>query len=170
MFASNVEGGTAGHQDGEVWATGQQVGQVWGGGQDLLEVVEQEQQVFVMERSFEQIEQGPRCGLFEVEGLGDGGHDQGGVADGGERNEGDAIGKISEQLSGDLQGQTSLADASGAGEREQADLGTTQEGTGSYHFPLTSNEGSELCGHVVFWSVPVFGQGGRGQLKEGLGR
>jgi hypothetical protein len=112
VFASKVEGGTTGYQDGEVWATGQQVGQVWSGWQDLLEVVEQEQQVFGMERGFEQIEQGPRCGLFEIEGSGDGGDDQSGVTDGSERNKGDAIRKISEQLSGDLEGEARFADAS----------------------------------------------------------
>src|SRR5207248_2287859 len=138
-----------GHEDGEVWATGQQVGQVRGGWQDLLEIVEQEQHVFITERGFEQIEQGPRCSLFEIEGLGDGGDDQGGVAEGGERNEVDAIGKVSEQVGGDLQGQAGFAAAAGAGEGEEADLGATQEGTDSRYLMLAPKEGRELCGQVM---------------------
>ena len=156
-------------------ATGQQVGQVRGGCQDLLEVVEQEQHVFLTERGFEQIEQEPRCSLFEIEALGDGGHDQGGVADGGERNEVDAIGKISEQHSGDLEGETSFAHATGASKREQANFGAAQEVLHGCDFLLSSEEWSKLDRQVVGVGVEclerrkISRQAGNDDLKEMAG-
>ncbi len=71
VFALDVQHGTAGDQHFQLRARGQQVGQVRGCWQNLLEIVEDEQQVLVFQEGFQQVQQGARSALFEVERLGD---------------------------------------------------------------------------------------------------
>ncbi len=84
VFPLDVQHGTAGDQHFQLKARGQQVGQVRGCRQNLLEIVEDKQQALVSQESFEEVQQGSGPALFDVEDLGDGGHDQIGIADGSE--------------------------------------------------------------------------------------
>src|SRR5262249_1755362 len=82
LFALDMQGGAAGHQELEVRTEGQEVRQLWGCWQELLEVIEHEQQVLVHQKSCEQVLQRSRSALFDAECLSDGGNDQVGIADG----------------------------------------------------------------------------------------
>jgi hypothetical protein len=149
VFPLDVQGGATGDQDAEVWATGQQVRQLWCRWQELLEVVEQEQQVLVSQKCFEEVQQGSRSTLFEVERLGDGGHNQVGAADRSERDKGDTVSEIIKQVGGDLESKAGLADTTGAGKGHKTDVGAAQEGTGCRHLVLAPDEGGELRGQIV---------------------
>src|SRR5215471_15694095 len=124
LFPLDMEHRTAGHADGEMRATGQQVGHVWSCRQDLLEVVEYEQHVFVLQEGFEESHKRQCPVLFDFERLSDGGNDQVGVADRSQLDERDAIGKVVEELSGDLQNQAGFADTASPGEGHQTHLWT----------------------------------------------
>ena len=64
-------------------AGGQEIGQLRSGWQNLLKVVEHEQQVFVVERGFQKVQERLGIGLFDIKSTSDDGHDQVGVTDGG---------------------------------------------------------------------------------------
>lgn len=111
----------------------------------MLKVIEAEQEVLVSKVGDEEVQQWPCPALFDVKPLSDGGQDQGGVAEGGQRNEEDAIGKISQDLRRDMHGQARLADTSGPGQRDQAYFRTREERTDGSDLLLTTNERREWC-------------------------
>ena len=130
MFAIQVQCSAAGDQQLEVRADLQEFRKLRCCHHHLLEVVEHEQQVLVSQEGFEEVQQGLCCGLFEVEGLGDGGDDQIRITDGGQRDEGDTIRKVVEEVGGDLEGKACFANAAGARQDEETDVWAKQESTG----------------------------------------
>ena len=56
------------------------------------------------------------CDLSEPERLDDSGNDQIRIADGSQRDEANTVGKVSQEVSGDLQRKACFADAAGASE------------------------------------------------------
>src|SRR5690348_1788458 len=81
------------------------------------------------ERGFQEVQQRLSSGVLESERLGDGGNDQVGIADGSQRDEAHPVGKVSQQVRGDLQRQACFADAAGASEGQQAHLWSAQQTT-----------------------------------------
>jgi hypothetical protein len=65
------------------------------------------------------------------------------VRDRGQRDEDDAVGKVRADLSGDRQSEGRLPDAAGAGQREEANVGATQEPEGQCELALSANERCE---------------------------
>ncbi len=88
----------------------------------MLEVVEHEQQVLVLQESFQLLQRGLRPVALQSECSGHGGKDQCGIVDGGQGDEADPVGEVILHLARDLQSQARLAHAAGAGEGEQAYL------------------------------------------------
>jgi hypothetical protein len=94
------------------------------------------------------------CGLHQVERctvfaflqpkrLGNRGNNQGGIVKGGQGDETDPISKVTAQLAGDTQRQPGLADATRAGERQQAHFWPSQERADRGHFLFAPNEWGE---------------------------
>ncbi len=140
VLSTNAQDLAAGHKHIELRTGFQQVRQGWGGCYDLLEVVEQQQKVFVSQEGFEEVQQGTRSALFEFKHLGNGGNYQVRVANGSERDKRNAVSEIVEQAGGDLEGQAGFADATDAGEGEEAHLGAAQEGASVCHFLFAPNQ------------------------------
>src|SRR5258708_28899539 len=81
--------------------------------------------------------------------MGNGRNDQLGIADGGERDETDAIGEVVKEIGRYVQGQAGFADAARAREGEQAHLWTPQQVTGSSSLLLAPDQWGELGGQVI---------------------
>ena len=94
MFTTDVQHGTAGHQDFEVRTSRQQIRQLRGCRHEVLKVVQQQQEMLVLQRGFQEGEQRLTSCLFDPEFLGNGGNDQLGITDGSECNEASAVGKL----------------------------------------------------------------------------
>ena len=88
----------------------------------LLEVVQHQQGALVAQERRQPPVERLVAGLAHAEGLGDGGGDQVGVGDRGEGDEPDAVRERVGNRRGDLEGEAGLADAAGAGQRQQADV------------------------------------------------
>src|SRR5213078_1543150 len=94
--------------------------------------------------------------LFETKRLGDGGHNERGIADGGQIHEKDAIGEAVTQFRCDLQPQAGFAYAPRTSEREQPYLFTPQEILDKSHFLCTSDKWCGLDREVVGVRVECF--------------
>src|SRR5260221_14091309 len=94
-------------------------------------------------------------GRFEVKRPRDGGHNERGIADGGQVHEKDAIGEAVTQFRCDLQPQAGFAYAPRTSEREQSYLFTLQEILDKSHFLCTSGKwcglDREVGGGRVEW-------------------
>jgi len=95
----------------------------------VLQVVEHQEAPHAPQGLLQSREQEPAGGFAYIEGTGDGGEDEGGVCERGQGRKGDAARIIAGvgETGGDVQGQTGLADATGAGQREQAHVAALQE-------------------------------------------
>jgi hypothetical protein len=65
LFGLHMQHRSARHQDPEMRADRKEVLDLWSSGHDLLEVVEQQQQAFVLQKPFHQIEQKEPFTLFD---------------------------------------------------------------------------------------------------------
>jgi len=87
--------------------------------------------------------------LLEVKCPGHGRKHQGGIADGGKRDEANTIGEVIEQLSHHRESQACFAHTACPGEGQQADLRAAQEGTGRHYLLLAPNQRGEWHGQVM---------------------
>ena len=94
----------------------------------MLEVVQQEEELLIAQIGFQMLEGGAISALRQTKCADDRGDDQVRVADGGQRDETDALSKLLQHLRAKRQSQACLADARGAGERQQPHLWTQQPG------------------------------------------
>ncbi len=115
----------------------------------LLEVVQHQQRALRSEQRLEPEGKRRIARLAHAQGLGDGGSDQGGVGDRGEGDERDAMGELVVQVLGHLQREARLAHAGGAGQREEADVGTTQQGDDRGDLALPSDERGQREREIV---------------------
>jgi hypothetical protein len=97
------------------------------GGDYLLEVVEDEEEVLVAQSRAEAMEEGLPRRLGYAQRLSDGGEDQIGIADGGQRNEIGAICEAPEYTGSHLQSEPCLTDATWSGKGEEAGLARFEE-------------------------------------------
>ncbi len=133
----------AGHECLQARARAQEVGDVWRGFDDLLEIVEDEEQVFRPQRGGELFRRRPVGEFAQAQGVGDRRDDEVGIAD---RREGDKHGAVGEyyfQLGSGLDGEARLADAAGTGQRDEPDLGATQEIANGNDLLFPANERRE---------------------------
>jgi hypothetical protein len=129
LLGAQAQAAAAGHQQREGGAGGEQVRQCWRGGGHLLEVVEHEQQALLPQARLQDRAQRPLAGVAYPQRLGERCEDEGGIVDGGEADEDDAIGERIGHPCRHLQRQARLADARGATEREQPHVGPPQQVT-----------------------------------------
>jgi hypothetical protein len=78
--------------------------------------------------------------------LDDGGQEQVRVADGGEWDERDPIDEVVGQGSSNVDSQAGFANATGANQGEQANVGMEQEAADGCYVLLAPNERGKLCG------------------------
>ena len=117
-----------------------------------------------MQRRLQQVMQRLLSGLFEVKRPRDGGHNERGIADGGQVHEKDAIGEAVRQLRCDLQPQAGFAYAPRTSEREQPYLFTLQEILDKSHFLCTSDKWCGLNRQVIGVRVECV-ERGKGSLE-----
>ena len=73
----------------------------------------------------------------------DGRDDEGGIANGSEGDNVNAIGEVVHQIPGDLEREARFAHASRAGEGEQADVWAQEQSVDRLHLVLTANQRRE---------------------------
>ena len=141
--------------------------------EDLLEVVEDEKGVARFEVRDQPVPRRDWDPIVETERLDDGGADVIGIGDGRQRDEGDAPRKLAGGLRGDLERESRLPRATGAGEREES---TRREEPNALGDGIrASDEARELHGQVVGDGLEraepreLFGQPGNHQLPHDLG-
>ena len=146
LFGLQMQHRSACHQDGELRAESEEMLELWRGGHDLLKVVKQQQQAFVLQNQLHQLEQWEPFALVDRKLLGDGGQEQVRVTDGGKGDERDPIDEVLGQGSPEVDSQAGFANATAARQREEANVGTSEEATDGCHVLLTPNERRELNG------------------------
>lgn len=87
--------------------------------------------------------------LVKAGQAGYGGYDEGGIADGGQRDEVDAMSEDGKYFGCDPQAEACFADATCAGECQKPDIGTLQEDGEVLYFLLAPNEWGELYREVM---------------------
>ena len=143
VLAGEAQDNAAGDQRREAGARGQQGGEGGAGGHDVLEVVEDQQRPALPQVGGQPLGQGPTAHLAQPQRLRDRGQDKAGLAQGVEGHEPDAVREVRGDLRGDVQGEPGLADAAWAGQRQQADVRTAQQGGGRRDLAHTADEGGE---------------------------
>jgi hypothetical protein len=96
--------------------------------------------MLLAQRCLHKVEQGAVFGFLVAKGLGNRGNNQGGIAQGSQGDETDAIGEVIAQFGSDAERHPGFANATCARERHQARLWPSQERTGRCHFPFAPNE------------------------------
>ena len=161
MLPRDAKHRTAGDQTHQVRAPREEFGQKRRCLDDVLEVVEDEQGILPLQEVRDPLQERSMAGLTHVQRLRDRREDQGGVTDGGQRHEPDPIGKVPRGLLGDPQGEPGLADPTGSGEGQEADVVSLQQVAQGRHLALTTDERGERRGEGR-------GSGGRGCAGHGL--
>jgi hypothetical protein len=141
LLAGEVEHDPAGDQQLEPGRGLEQGRQIRRRLDHLLEVVQHQEQVLIGQRTPERLDQGRVDLLLDPAGLGDRGEDEGGIADGRERDEDDAIGKAGGEVVGHGQRQPGLADPTGAGQGQDRHIRIEQQVADSRHFPVPADQG-----------------------------
>ena len=117
------------------------------GGEQLLEVVQDQQQLLVAEMLDQPVQRQPVADQLQIQGLGDHGGNEIRIPYRRQRDEIHAVGKLVERLRRNLEAQPRLADAAGAGQRQQAlafqQLFGLQDRVGA------ADEAGQLGGQVV---------------------
>jgi hypothetical protein len=156
LFSRDTERLATGHEQRKPRAGREEYSQRGSGLDHLFGVVEEEQEFSLAQKR-------PQTGLrrLTAEGnqaqrLGDGREDELRLADGGERNKANTVGEAVRYVSGDLEGEAGLADAAGAGQRDEPDIVLFQKTVDGRHLRLTSDQRRERNGE-------------RGYLVSGLG-
>src|SRR5436305_1404267 len=95
MLGLHMQHYATGHHDLELWTGSEELCHLDGGVDHVLEVVQQQQELLLSEKHFQQVEQWLLGELFDVEHVGDGRHDEPGIANGSQIDE---IHPIAKQL------------------------------------------------------------------------
>ena len=101
----------AGDHDFDIGAASEQIGQQWGGVDHSLERIEHEQQPSCADGCSEISIERLLPGLANPERLGDRRRNQTGIADSGERDDANAVGKIARNARCHRKGETCFADS-----------------------------------------------------------
>src|SRR6266849_200697 len=145
VFPLDMQYSATGHQDFQMWAGSEQVSKLWSLHHHLLEAVQHQQEVLIAQECFQVLrvflaQVWSQLLVFQAERVGDGMHDECGIADGGQWYEPDPIGEAVEQLGRDLQAQACFADASHAGESHKTDVRMLKQSTYRHYLLLAPNE------------------------------
>jgi hypothetical protein len=114
----------------------------------LLEVVEHEQEFLLTEEVCQRLGSCLPWLLVHSERLGDRRKNELRVREGSERYEEDPVGKVVDDLRGQLKSETRLAGAARPGEGEQANVSSHQQQQRVLHFPVAADEQRRLNGQV----------------------
>src|SRR6266568_700248 len=144
------------HQDLELWAGRQYVYYLYACDNHLLKVVQEEEHVLVLHLLLHVLKQGLAGYFADVKRLSNGGHNERGIADGGQVHEKDAIGEAVTQLSCHLQAQAGLARATRTCQGEQAHILAAQQLLNGCQLLLAPNERCELDRQVIGVRVECF--------------
>ncbi len=126
LLSREVEGGSAGDEHAETRTGGEQHKELGCRLEQVLEVVQQQQQVPLAQRSPHLFLQGEISHIPQAERLGDRCQDPGRIADRGERHEADSIGKVVEQRLRHRQPQARFAHSSRSDEGQQTHVRTSK--------------------------------------------
>jgi hypothetical protein len=127
VLAGQSQASPAGSQHFEQRAPSQHLGHYRRGGRNVLEVVKHEQHPPVEQEGRQPIHQSHRALLAQLEGLGDRGRHQCGVADGFERDEAFAVLVAGSELRGHVPGETGLTHPARAGKRHQTHVSPAKQ-------------------------------------------
>ena len=143
LLARHAEDGPAGHERLHARAGAQEGGDVRRGLDDLLEVVEHQEQVFRPQRGGELLRRRPVGEFAQVQGVGDRRDDEVGIADRREGDEDRAVGEVRLQFGRHFDRQARLADPAGTGQRDEPDLGASQQVADGRELPLPADQRRE---------------------------
>src|SRR5260370_41977596 len=104
----------------ELGAGSEQICHIHGSTNHLLEVVQYEQQLPLTQERFQLVERWLRPHFFEVECLGNGRYDQGGISDGSQVHEVHSLMEAIAYFSSYLQAQAGLSVCARTGQRKQS--------------------------------------------------
>src|SRR5258708_33805401 len=99
--------------------------------------------MLLLQHRFQQLQWRSGAAALGAGCLHDGGKDQGGILDGGKRDEAEYIREVAPHLGRDVERQARLAHTPGAGECEEAPFWAREQGTGRSDLPLPPNERGE---------------------------
>src|SRR5262249_15349179 len=119
MFRAQVEGGAAGHENGERWTGFEQFFQQWRGMQEMLEAVQNQQRLLVGERVLDLRREAGYSLLPKLQGVSNRLDDQMRLADAREGHRPDPVAEGRVQAVSDLHGRPALADAAWSHQRLQ---------------------------------------------------
>src|SRR5579864_6383726 len=114
----------------------------------MLEVIQHEQQVFVLEMFRQSLLEGRAFGFFYSERLGNGRCDKGKVPQGRERDEEDAIPEGIEKTGAGLEREPGLSRSTRTGERDKPDMRLLQEAGDRGNLALSTDEWCRLVGKI----------------------
>ena len=126
VFPLHVQDRSAGHQDLDGWTGQEQFNQRGRSWEDLLEIIQQQQEVFVTQERFERLEEQTFLDISETERPCDGWHNQVRVAERSKLHQADTVRKYLDQIRRDFLSQACLADTNGTSEDEKPDLKPSQ--------------------------------------------
>lgn len=140
-FGPQAQRRSAGHDYGQPGTGGDEIGQQRRGRGHLLEVVQQQEHLAITQGGGKAGRQRPRSSFRDAERLGDGGGDQLGVAQRGQRDPDRAVTKGGQRLLGHAHRQARLAHAAGAGQRDHTDFHPAEQGSHGRGLRLPSDQG-----------------------------
>jgi hypothetical protein len=105
----------------------------------MLEIVQDYEHLARTEPDSQSVEAWLFATLFDLEHLVDGGGDESRIADWRQRHEDRTVGDAGRPIASNLDGEPGFADATGAGERQQASARKTSRN--GLHIPLTPDQG-----------------------------
>src|SRR5215469_17582450 len=152
-----MQGCPAGHKDLQTGTVRQQIGDERSGLSKVLKIVEDQQKILLLQGHTDQL--GERTGhlLAQSQRLRERGFEQCWIAKRGQGDKDRPLLKTLAEILRKLNREPCLADATGAGEREQAHAIALQEGQGTRHLLLPPDE---RCRRKWWWGHGT-GPGGR---------
>ena len=140
IFTGEVQHRSARDQNLKSWAPAEQVGEVRRGVKEMLEVVQHEQENSLAEEPDELLHDRLTAAIAHAERVGNSGEDQGGIAQWRQVNPDHPVREVRRYIVREGLGQTGLADAAGAGQREERNGRINQERPGRRPFTLPADE------------------------------
>jgi hypothetical protein len=157
VLAAQPERGATGDQQGQLRTGRQQRGQVGRGVDELFEVIQDQQHATSRQQGCEAVQRRTRGALACAKLLRDGGQDQRRIRDRRERDEGHAARKRALQRASDLDRQTRLTNAAGAGQGDEPHVAPAEQTTELAELQLAADERGGRDRH----GRPERGTGGR---------
>ena len=109
----------------------------------MLEVVEHQQRLGLAKGGHQCLTHRNVAGIAETGGAGHGHSHQTSISDRGQRGEIDPIGEVRADFGGNGKSERGLTDATGAGQREEANVRATQKRQGQHQLALAADERCE---------------------------